>query len=242
MLQLMKTPEYAPNPRAARVRRNDSDWHIELLDGATIRELTTLVCFFKLEVDGFNEADDIILRPTYPLNPAPTQRQVEDAIIKGPRRGLKAVKNMNTKQNGYTLIELIIVAAVVAILAGIAYATYPYIERARIAHAIGDIGEIHIKLNTFDLNNRRYPADLNELGIADQLDPWGNPYQFLVFDDVMGEGPKRKDHNMHPVNSDYDIYSMGPNGETATPFTSIPGGDDIVMAGDGTYFGRASDY
>ncbi len=239
MLQLMKTPEYAPNPRAARVRQDDSGWHIELLDPATIRELTTLVSVFKLEVDGFNEADDIILRPTYPLNPAPTQRQIEDAIIKGPRRGLKAVKNMN----GFTLFELMATVILTFIIVLFATPWYgDYVNRAKVAHAIGDIGEIYIKINTFDLNNRRYPADLNELGIADQLDPWGNPYQFLVFDDVIVEGPKRKNRDMHPVNSDYDIYSMGPDGDTATPFTSIPGGDDVVMAGDGTYFGRAADY
>lgn len=89
MLQLTKATEYVPNPRVARLRQDDSGWHIELLDSATICELTALVCTFKMEVDGFNEAEDIILRPTYPLKPAPTQKEIEAAIIKGPRRGLK---------------------------------------------------------------------------------------------------------------------------------------------------------
>ena len=147
------------------------------------------------------------------------------------------------RQRGYTLIELMIIAAVVAIVAGIAYANYaPYAERARIAHAIGDIGEIHMKVQTFDLNNRRYPANLAELGMAGELDPWGNPYRFLNFDGVNGNGPKRKNRNMVPVNTGYDIYSPGPDGRTATPFTSTLGKDDVVMAGDGTYFGLAESY
>ncbi len=145
-------------------------------------------------------------------------------------------------QRGYTLIELIAVAGLVVILTAIAVAIYPYVERARIAHAIGDIGEIHMKVQTFDLNNRRFPANLAELGMAGELDPWGNPYQFLNFDGVEGNGPKRKDHSMVPVNSNYDVYSMGPDGVTASPFTSIPGRDDIVMAGDGTYFGDVDGY
>jgi len=55
-------------------------------------------------------------------------------------------------------------------------------------------------------------------------------------------GPVRKDHNLKPVNIGYDVYSMGPDGRTATPFTSTLGKDDIVMADDGDYFGLACQY
>jgi general secretion pathway protein G len=147
------------------------------------------------------------------------------------------------KQRGWTLIEVLIVAIVVAIVTGIAYANYGYFaERARIAAAVGGIGEIYMKVNTFDLNNRRYPDSLDEMGLAGELDPWGNPYQYLAFNEVDGNGPKRKNKSMVPVNSSYDIYSMGPDGLSETPFTSIPGRDDIVMAGDGTYFGSVANF
>ena len=65
---------------------------------------------------------------------------------------------------------------------------------------------------------------------------------FTSFEGMEGNGPKRKDHNMVPVNSYFDVYSMGPDGKTATPFTSIPGGDDIVIAGNGQYVGVACFY
>lgn len=136
-----------------------------------------------------------------------------------------------------------IVAGVAAILFVMAYATYGvFIERARIAAAVADIGEIHIAVQRFDLNARRFPTGLDEVGLESLNDPWGNPYQFLSFDGVEGNGPKRKNKNMVPVNMDYDIYSMGPDGETSTPFTSSAGEDDIVMAGDGQYFGTAGKY
>ena len=73
-------------------------------------------------------------------------------------------------------------------------------------------------------------------------DPWGNPYQyFIVFGDE-NSGMVRKDHNLHPINKGYDIYSMGPNGATASPLTSTQGEDDIIMANDGDYFGLGCQY
>ncbi len=147
------------------------------------------------------------------------------------------------RQRGYTLIELMIVAGVCAVLIGIAYATYDWaIERARVAAAIGDIGEIHMQVQMFDLNNRRHPTSLAEIGMDGMIDPWGNEYQYLSFDNVQGNGPKRKNRGMVPVNTNYDIYSMGPDGQSESPFTSVHSRDDIVMATDGTYFGAVGDF
>jgi general secretion pathway protein G len=77
----------------------------------------------------------------------------------------------------------------------------------------------------------------------DQMtDPWGNPYQYLVVFGRQDVGPVRKDHNLKPVNTGFDVYSMGPNGTTASPFTSTGGKDDIVVANDGDYMGLACQY
>ncbi len=157
---------------------------------------------------------------------------------------LRAIEKLRVHdQQGYTLIELLIVAAVVAILAGIAYATYGWaIDRARVAATIGDLGEIHMQVQMFDLNNRRHPTSLAEIGMDGMIDPWGNEYQYLSFDNVQGNGPKRKNRGMVPVNTSYDVYSMGPDGETATPFTSVSARDDIVMAVDGAFFGKVGEF
>lgn len=146
------------------------------------------------------------------------------------------------KARGFTLLELMIVAGVAAILFVIAYATFgQYIQRANLAAAVADLGEINLKVQMFDLNNRRIPTSLAEIGVSD-LDPWGNPYVFLDFTGIEGNGPKRKYKDAVPVNTYFDVYSMGPDGQTATPFTAAPGADDIVLAGDGQYIGRADQY
>ena len=155
-----------------------------------------------------------------------------------------------------TLLELLAAVVIAAILVAIAIPMYgksgvdcdnpnarqgPMI-RARIAKITGDIGQIHMAIGKFELSNNRYPVSLAEARIDNVLDPWGNPYQYLVVFGRNDVGPVRKDHNLKPVNTGYDLYSMGPDGATASPFTSTLGKDDIVMASDGDYFGLACQY
>jgi general secretion pathway protein G len=52
----------------------------------------------------------------------------------------------------------------------------------------------------------------------------------------------RKDRFLVPINSDYDLYSMGPDGQSVAPLTAAPSQDDIVRASNGAYFGLAADF
>ena len=48
------------------------------------------------------------------------------------------------------------------------------------------------------------------------LDPWGNLYQYLNLSDPTIKdikGKARKDRNLVPINSDYDLYSTGKDGK-----------------------------
>lgn len=159
-------------------------------------------------------------------------------------------------QDGITLLELLIGLVVASILGTVAVFLFGANEvdcsspdarqsplmRARMAQVIGDLGDIHMAASRFELSRNRYPDSLAEIGLDQLRDPWGNPYQYLVVFNLGNVGPVRKDHNLKPVNTGYDVYSMGPDGVTATPFTSTLGKDDIVIANDGDYMGLACQY
>lgn len=133
--------------------------------------------------------------------------------------------------------------AIAAILAAVAVPTYrTYVERSRTASAIADIGDIHLRIQRFILNAGSPPPNLLAIGAADMRDPWGNAYVYLSFDGLVGKGAMRKDKNLVPVNSQYDLYSMGPDGRSVPPFTAKQSRDDIVLANDGGYIGTAAGY
>jgi general secretion pathway protein G len=55
-------------------------------------------------------------------------------------------------------------------------------------------------------------------------------------------GKIRKDHNLHPLNSEFDLYSIGPDGSSSPPLTARASQDDIIWARDGAFVGPAEDY
>jgi general secretion pathway protein G len=115
------------------------------------------------------------------------------------------------------------------------------VDRANTAKAIQEIRALEIDITTYYAGSGTFPPDLATIGRDTMLDPWGNPYQYLP----LGLGPPgqaRKDRFLVPVNSDYDLYSMGPDGASQAPFTAHASRDDIVRANDGGYVGLAADY
>lgn len=149
-------------------------------------------------------------------------------------------------QRAFTLIELLVSIAIIGVLATIAVPTYSdYIDKAKAVQAVMDIKHIEQLLATYQSSNGKFPPSLNEVGAQNLLDPWGNPYQYLNLSDpnIKGTtGKARKDHNLVPINSDFDLYSMGKDGKSVSPLTAKASRDDIVRANNGRYIGLASKY
>jgi general secretion pathway protein G len=145
------------------------------------------------------------------------------------------------KQAGFTLIELMLALVVISILTSIAYSSYQdAINRARISTAMTDIRTLEVLLERSFTVNSAYPADLSTFNIGN--DPWGNAYSYLNMALTTGNGAKRKDHGNVPINTDYDIYSSGPDGQSRSPLTAKASRDDIIRANNGGFVGEASDY
>ncbi|HQR15188.1 MAG TPA: prepilin-type N-terminal cleavage/methylation domain-containing protein [Nitrospira sp.] len=56
------------------------------------------------------------------------------------------------------------------------------------------------------------------------------------------KGKPRKDRFLHPINSDYDLYSMGKDGESVEPLTAKKSHDDVIRANDGSFVGLAVEF
>ena len=144
---------------------------------------------------------------------------------------------------GFTLLELAIGLAIIAVLAGIALPAYSdYAERVRVAQAIADIRVLFVSIHKYEDDNHDVPPDLAAIGAASKLDPWGKPYVYLKLGAPGTKGKARKNKNLVPINSQFDLYSQGKNGASQPPLTAKPSLDDVVLANDGSFVGLASDY
>ena len=143
------------------------------------------------------------------------------------------------------LIDLMLALIIASLLMAVAVPAYDqFIDRARVARAIGDIGSISIAIERFGIkNNGRLPNSLDELLMDVPFDPWGAPYQYLnIVAAGPGKGAFRKDGKLNPLNSDFDLYSVGADGESMGPLSAAKSRDDIVRANNGAFIGLGEDY
>jgi len=146
---------------------------------------------------------------------------------------------------GFGLMELMITLVILSLLVSIAVPAYDrFAQKARVARAIGDIGVISIEIGKFQLrNNNALPETLGELGIELPLDPWDMAYTYLnIVAAGPGNGAFRKDKNLNPLNTDFDLYSRGKDGESTGPLSAQESRDDIVRANNGAFIGLGEDY
>ena len=147
------------------------------------------------------------------------------------------------------MIEIVIAVLIVGILSAIAIPSYQkYLQTNKETTAISEINAIARRLNEYRMEFP-LPTDLSTVNFGNVLpliDPWGNPYRYFPIFGHLGDhsymNGARKDHNLHPINSDFDLYSMGPDGISQISLQSAQSRDDIVRANDGAFVGKASTY
>lgn len=146
------------------------------------------------------------------------------------------------KMLGFTTVELLMTIVLLAVLTGIALPSYSaYVDRARNKRAQTDILTMQLRITRFFTDQSRYPDDLSEIG-AVPTDPWGSPYQYLNITTVKGKGAVRKDKHLNPLNSDFDLYSIGKDGDSKPPLSAKASKDDTLRARDGSFVGLGADF
>lgn len=95
-------------------------------------------------------------------------------------------------QRGFTLIELMVVIAIVGVLAAVAYPSYTdYVTRSKRATAKSFLVTLADRQEHFFLDNKRYAIDLNELGYGNAfvtIDNQGNSIPALAADRIYAAG------------------------------------------------------
>ena len=146
---------------------------------------------------------------------------------------------------GFGLLDLLITLVIASLLMALGVPAYDgFVARAKNARAIGDIGTLSVEIERFRLkNNDRIPLSLNELIYAVPDDPWDAPYEYFnIVQAGPGNGAFRKDGKLNPLNSDYDLYSKGADGDSKGPLSAQASRDDIVRANNGAYIGLGEDF
>lgn len=151
--------------------------------------------------------------------------------------------NRRQKSKAFTAIEF----AVVLLIASLVYITISpammkMVDITKSKTTTDVIEDIQFDIDKFFKDNGRFPDSLEEVFGETPLDPWGNPYLYINHINMKGKGQMRKDKNLVPINSDYDLYSAGPDGESASPLTAALSQDDIIRGRNGAFIGYATDY
>jgi general secretion pathway protein G len=148
------------------------------------------------------------------------------------------------RRAGFTIVELIIVLLIIAVLGWIAYPAYQgYIARMRLATAVSELTQMSNDIHAYDMKNGALPASPGDVdpSYANRRDPWGFAYVYRDLRTSHGGGA-RKDKALKPLNSDFDLYSVGPDGLTNASLNNSASRDDVVRARDGAFIGTATEF
>jgi type IV pilus assembly protein PilE len=78
-------------------------------------------------------------------------------MIQSTKKGERKMQKKNASQNGFTLLELMIVVAIVGILAAIVIPAYQdYVKKGKAAEATGNLADLRVKMEQYFQDNRTY--------------------------------------------------------------------------------------
>lgn len=135
------------------------------------------------------------------------------------------IKKLLTMDEAWTFVETIVVVAIIAVLAGtVGFMAFRYVDKARVAVAGTQIEGFRMALNSYYLDNGRYPSSAQGLQAL-----WEKPLLAPVPSDWRGPYLEKKIPK-DPWGGEYHYESPGPHG---LPFLIVSYGSDGVPGGTG---------
>ena len=144
---------------------------------------------------------------------------------------------------GFSLVEMILVLAILGVMLAFGIPIYHrYIERSRVLEATTQLGEVSKAVKSFERRTGALPGTLAAVPDIPRVDPWGRDYRYFNLHAVSGNGMARKDKKLSPLNSDFDLYSVGKDGLSQENLGHATSRDDVVRARDGAFVGSAEEF
>jgi general secretion pathway protein G len=135
---------------------------------------------------------------------------------------------------GFTMVEMLVVMAVVAILSTVAMTSFAKVkELARVSRCIQEIRSMEREITAWTTEKGSYPPSLADINRDTQKDPWGFIYVYC---------PPTRKIGTDLINSDFDLYSKGPNGDSVDSIVDPLSEDDIFRGRDGGFVGVSSEW
>lgn len=144
------------------------------------------------------------------------------------------------REAGFTIIELVTVLVVLGLIVATAVPRLQMVvEQARVARAIGDIRAIQADVQAYEAGTGTLPLTLADIQRDQVRDPWGRLYVYTNFSLSPGPIPPaaRRDRFLVPINSSFDLFSVGKDGSSAPALTAAQSADDVVRGNDGGFIG-----
>ena len=145
----------------------------------------------------------------------------------------------------FTLTEIAVVLLIAGLMISMVPPAYFHIaDSMKSDDTVEQLSDLSDKITDYYKQHGAWPDSLEDVVSPVPVDPWGHPYQYLRIagGSTKGKGKLRKDKNLVPINSDFDLYSMGPDGQSVPPLTANASRDDIIRGRNGQFFGVATDY
>jgi general secretion pathway protein G len=152
---------------------------------------------------------------------------------------------------GFTMVELIMVMAIIGVLAAISMiAISDFKNKTKTARAATEIRGLEKDIIAYATDKGTYPPDLAAIGMAGLKDPWNGNYVYTPAPPATAPPAPPASHPRYvtadidtpPLNTDFYLYSKGPNGRSDPWIGSDDSLDDLIRANDGSYVGTAEQF
>ncbi len=139
-------------------------------------------------------------------------------------------------------MELMAALLVVGVLVALAVPAWnEHRNKALARHAAKDIAMMSAVIDAYWQDHRAFPDSLADVQMGGRVDPWGRAYVYYNVE-ARGRGRARKDRALNPINTDFDLYSPGADGETHGQVSHRRSADDIIRANNGRFVGLGADF